>query len=1040
MSPALPSLPEALAEQTLRTPDATAIRHQDGTLTYRELADHVTRCASVLHDRGVRPGDVVALQAPRGAPAVLALLGILAAGAAYLPLDPAEPAARASGLFADSGVALAVVDTAACDPPPTAGGITVVPLTELLSAPAASGPPPGPADAGQPAYVMCTSGTTGRPKAVSVPHHGVVRLVRDQWYARFGPDHTVLLHSPLSFDASVFEIFAALLNGGQLVIAPPGRMSPADLGKVLRHYAVTTLYLTASLFRLVVDEEPAALDGVRLLFTGGEAASAEHLERVRRQLPGCRLVNLYGPTENTVSSTMYPIDPHSPVPSPVPIGLPVDGAEVHIMGEDGRPVPDGGTGELWLGGVGLAHGYLGTAGQDASRFVPHFDGVPGHRLYRSGDLGHRRADGDIVFEGRIDDQIKIEGHRVEPGEIEHALRRHPAVADAFVHARRSPGAGQRLVAYLVPRTGAAAPLDARTAREHLAGLLPAYLVPGQYVVLERLPLKENGKVDRTRLPAPEASRAAPERLSPTERQVAGVWCEVLRLDTVGPRDDFFARGGTSIGASRVVARIRGRLGVELPLAVMFDTPTLAEVARAVDAAAGRPAPSPPPAAPRPSAGFTVELSAQQRARLNANRAAADGRTQPVLIVHRLTGPLDVTALRLALDALVARHDILATRYPLVAEPVGVVAPADARHWPLEVRLRPRERHDAEVDALHAEQGFGRRPFDLADGPVVRGLLITDGDRDHLLGLAVDHIAFDELSAELLTTELAALYGEARGTAPAGLGPVTQYQTYARMRAERYAGPEGRAAVDRAVDELRTNGFRPPLPLPAHPGHDPRATGATRTLERDLPAIPAPAADRLAAQGITPNGLHLCVLARAVSAFAVQERFGFQISQSGRHLPGTDTTIGCLTELAFVHFERTWCADLAELCEKTRRQLVRLATDPPPLAAALAHLRADGHRQEVERLRDRPYLLFHHRQETPVTPFAPDVSLTPLLRPAPRTGARRDPALTVTTRSGPGGGKITVEYVEAAYPREFVADLTDAAADALTDLTTWAGSR
>ncbi|MGW7412691.1 amino acid adenylation domain-containing protein [Streptomyces sp. NPDC054863] len=1027
-----------MAERIRCTPDATALRLQAGSLTYRELGDDVARIATDLAGRGVRPGDVVALWAPRGAPAVLALLGILAAGAAYLPLDPAEPAARVGDLCADSGVRLAVADTAV-GPPEMPGNVTVVSLAELATSPATPWRPQGPVSPEAPAYVMCTSGTTGRPKAVSVPHGGVVRLVRDQWYARFGPDTRMLLHSPLSFDASVFEIFAPLLNGGELVIAPPGRLSPADLGGVLHRHAVNTLYLTASLLRLVVDEEPTALDGLRLLFTGGEVASAEHLERLRRKLPNRRLVNLYGPTENTVSSTMYPVPPHTPVTSPVPIGRPVDGAEVHVVGEDGRPVPDGVTGELWLGGAGLAHGYLGAAGPAAARFVPHIDGVPGHRLYRSGDLGHRRADGNLVFEGRIDDQLKIEGHRIEPGEIEHMLRRHPAVSDAFVHAQHVPSAERRLVAHLVPR---ATGLDPRVVREFLCRRLPAYLVPHQYVVVDRLPLKENGKVDRDRLPLPEEASArspatAPRPLSPTERRVAAIWCEVLRVDAVGPEDDFFAKGGTSIGASRVVARIRTGLGVELPLAVIFDTPSLAEVARAVDAveaASAAPTPRTAPAAPRPESGFTVALSAQQRARLAANRAAGDGRTQPVVLVHHLRGRLDVSALRSALHALVARHDVLATRYPDGSEPVGEVAAAGGRRWPLEVRARPQLR-SGDAAALREQHDFGRRPFDLATGPVVRALLTTNGDREHLLGLAVDHISFDELSADLLLGELSALYREAAGGAPAGLGPVTQYQTYALLTAERHSGSSGRAAVGRAVDELRTGGFRPPLPLPAHQGYDARAAGPTRTVERDLPAVPA---DRLAG-GITPGCIHLSAVAAAVSRFAAKEQFGFQVSQSGRHLPGTDTTVGCLTELAFVHFERADCADFTRLCEGTRRQLVRLATDPPPFAAALARLRADGHGGEVERLRHRPYLLFHHRQETHVPLFAPGLDLIPLRPPASRKGLRRDPALSVTTHSGPGGGRIAVEYAEAGYPPEFAAALADAAADALSRFVARAGA-
>ncbi|MEU6173287.1 amino acid adenylation domain-containing protein [Streptantibioticus parmotrematis] len=1039
MDPAPLSLPEALAEQALRTPDATAVRDANGRLTYRELQAHVAGCAQALHDRGVRPSDVVALRAARGTPVVVALLGVLAAGAACLPLDPGEPAIRTAGLLADARVTLALVDESGLAPGAVAAGIEVLSLAQLRSAGPATEPPPGPRDAQQAAFVLSTSGTTGPPKAVSVPHRGVLRLVRDQEFVRFGPRDTVLQHSPLSFDASLLEIFGPLLNGGELVIAPPGRLSPADLGKVLHEFRVTTLYLTASLLHLVVDEELAALSEVRVLLTGGEPASTEHLERARLALPDCRFVEGYGPTETTVFSTTFTIDPKRPVPSPVPIGRPIAGAEVYVVGPDGRVVPDGELGELWLGGAGLSNGYLGAPELTEQRFVPHLDGTPGRRLYRSGDLGRRGPDGDIVFAGRIDDQVKIEGHRIEPGEIEHALRRHPRVADAFVHAVREPGTDQRLVAYLVPAAGQP-PLDTHRTREHLAALLPPYLVPGQYMWLEELPLKANGKVDRLLLPSPAAATQPRAQLSLTEDQVARIWCEVLRLEAVGPGDDFFGCGGTSIGASRVVARIRARLGVELPLAVMFENPTLARVAQAVEGARrATPEPVAPSPGPAPTGEFTAPASLQQRARLGAYRAAADGGTQPVLILHRLRGPLDVAALRSALDALTVRHDILATRYREDPDFVAVIAPAAGRHWPLEVRTLPRGRHEAEIEAIRGERGFGRLPFDMAHGPVVRALLVTDGASEHVLALCVDHIAFDEVSAEILVGELAALYGQAHGHAPAALGPVTQYQEYARRQAEQYAAPEGRAALARAVDQLYLRGFRPPLPLPAHPGHDPLTTGRTATVERELPRVPAATDAALAARGITPACFYLSVLARAVGEVVDGEEFGFQISQSGRHLPGADTTIGCLTELAFVHFERRRCAEPGELFEDARQQLVRLVTDPPPLAAALAQLRAEGRGAEVERLRKRPYLLFHHRQELPVTPFTPDLRLT-ALRPALRPGTRHDPALVVTSRSGPDGGAVLLEYVEAAYPRDLIATLADAVVTAVTDLGSWAGSR
>jgi amino acid adenylation domain-containing protein len=436
------------------------------------------------------------------------------------------------------------------------------------------------------AYVMYTSGSTGQPKGVAVSHRAVVRLVQNTDYFRGGPGEVFLQLAPMAFDLSTFELWAPLLTGGKLVIAPPGALSLEEIGRVIRQHGVTALWLTAGLFHLMVDERLGDLTGVRQLLAGGDVLSVTHVERALRELPECRLINGYGPTESTTFASCHAIALED-LRTSVPIGRPIANTQVYVLDRHLEPVPVGVPGELYLGGDGLARGYLRRPALTAERFLPDpfrpaSGSEPGGRLYRTGDRARWLAGGTLEFLGRLDDQVKLSGYRIEPGEIETVLVQHPEVRAAAVIAREDWPGDRRLVAYVVPAGRLEAVSELRT---FLQQRLPDYMVPSVFVALDQLPLSPNGKIDRRSLPAPQAATPQQGRFiaprTPAEELLAGLWASVLRLERVSVEDNFFALGGHSLLATQVISRVRTAFGVELPLRALFEDPTVAGLARRV---------------------------------------------------------------------------------------------------------------------------------------------------------------------------------------------------------------------------------------------------------------------------------------------------------------------------------------------------------------------------------------------------------------------------------------------------------------------------
>ncbi len=575
---------ELFEERAAADPDAIALTAGDASLSYRDLDQRADALAARLRALGIRSNVRVGVFMYRSADAIVAMLATLKAGGAYVPLDPDYPPARLEFMVNDSRIEVVVTRAALSDRLARHGVQVVRVEDERLIAEPMTYDPGRPATPDNIAYVVYTSGSTGAPKGVMVEHRSVVALLFGVDYIRFDEVGAILHMAPLAFDASTFEIWGALLHGARCVVYTDRQFALDRFGAALSAN-VDTLWLTSAVFNLVMDKDWRLLRNIRQLIVGGDTLSVGHVAKALAVLQGVRLVNGYGPTEATTFAVCHEIRALEPGTDRVPIGRPIANTELYILDGSLRPVPIGVTGELYIGGAGLARGYLDRPELTAERFIPHpFSAGQDDRLYRTGDLGRYRADGDIEFIGRLDDQIKIRGFRVEPGEVEAVLRELPSVATAAVAAPEDDHGQRRLVAYIVAK--GSIPLSMDEIRHHLRSRLPNYLVPDGMVTLDALPLTPNGKLDREALAAldvvvePEAAYAAPS--TQTEEVLTQLWAEILRVKYVGVDDNFFSSGGDSLMAAGLFAKTAQWTGRAMPLSLLFSGPTIREVAKALD--------------------------------------------------------------------------------------------------------------------------------------------------------------------------------------------------------------------------------------------------------------------------------------------------------------------------------------------------------------------------------------------------------------------------------------------------------------------------
>jgi amino acid adenylation domain-containing protein len=787
-------LHDLFAEWARRAPDAAAVHFEGETVRYGELDRRSDSIARRLRAAEVGPEVRVGILAEPGAALVAGVLGILKAGGAYLPLDPAYPAERLAFMLDDAGapVILAQPDLLASLPPV---GARVLSLDAEADHDAENGSAVAlhasraPNEAGcslfpipcslSLVYVIYTSGSTGRPKGVLVEHRALSNLVHHSAAEMgMGSWDTTLCLASVSFDVWVYQALVPLALGGAVRMVPREQaMDPPALVEAMED--VTAMFMVPALMRQLAPilraTHPAGLPGVRLVCTGGDVVPPELQAELSEVFPNADVRVAYGPTEATVACSSHVVG-EGGVGRNL-IGRPFSNTVMYVVDAAGEPVPVGVPGELWIGGAGVARGYLGRPALTAGTFVPDaFGGAPGARLYRSGDRVRWTAEGELEFLGRIDTQVKVRGFRVEPGEIEAAVRRHPGVRECAVVAREA-GGDRQLVAYL------AGDVDVGALREQLRAALPAHMVPAAIMVLDTLPLTPSGKLDRKALPAPEYAGDEERYVgprTPAEEVLAGIWAEVLELERVGVEENFFHLGGHSLLAARVVARARAALGVEIPLRALFEAPTVAGLAEHAEAALREGAGVRlPPVVPVPRDGSPLPLSFAQQRLWFIDQLEPGSATYNLPVPLRLGGALDARALAAALTELARRHESLRTVFAAVdGEPMQVVLPPVSVPLPsVDLGALPEAAREAEVLRLAAEDAGW--PFDLARGPLLRATLVRAGEGEHALLVCMHHVVSDGWSMGVFFRELSVLYAAAVERRPSPLPELpVQYADFA----------------------------------------------------------------------------------------------------------------------------------------------------------------------------------------------------------------------------------------------------------------------
>ncbi|MGI5506274.1 amino acid adenylation domain-containing protein [Lentzea sp. CA-135723] len=792
-------------------PDLPAVSDREEQLSYAELDRRSGRLANLLAAKGIRRGDLVGVCTGRSVHAVVALLAVLKAGAAFVPLDPSYPAERLSLMIEDAGLGVVVTDRERGHP----GEIDLA-GTDLAGYPDTL--PQRESAVDDLAYVIYTSGTTGRPKGVMVEHRHLHHMI-ESWDRRYGIRElapTVLSVSSLSVDLFVSDFVLACLHGGRMVICADDQVDdPAALAGLLLDSRAQLMITVPSLARAVVAEfgwrgtRPEAL---RVLMVGSEGWHVDSAVEVSAGLhPDTAIVNCYGSTETTVDSTTFQLgtDPLGESAF-VPVGTPMANTRIYVLDDRRRPVPVGVAGECYIGGGGVSRGYLNRPELTAQRFLDD-PFVPGGRMYRTGDLVRRRADGNLEYLGRADDQVKIRGFRVELGEVETALGRHPGVERAAAAVRPDAAGVARLVGYLVP-AAAGAPGSAEL-RAFLADVLPAPAVPTAFVVLDELPHTPSGIVDRRSLPGPDlAVDTGKPYVAPgttAEQVIAEIWREVLGVHRVGVLDDFFDLGGDSVLGIRVVSRVRARLGVAPSPRLLFDAPTAGAFAAAVTALDTAAAPALITPADRSRA---LPLSHTQRRMWFLHDFAPDSAEYNTVLALRLTGSLDTEALHRAVAGLVRRNESLRTVFDTED---GVAHQVPRPEMPLPFTRLDLSTSDGDEQARLLDEAMreaASEPFDLRTGPLLRLLLVRLGHGDHVVALVMHHIATDGWSMGLLTAQLSEFYAAAaRGEEPDAEPRGLQYADYAVWQQRELGGAE----LSRRLGVWRERlGGQEPLDLPA----------------------------------------------------------------------------------------------------------------------------------------------------------------------------------------------------------------------------------
>lgn len=910
-APARHWLPELLSQQTS---DATALVWQDGSLTFAQLHTQANRLAHYLRDKGVGPDVCVAIAAERSSQLLIGLLAIIKAGGAYVPLDPDYPAERLAYMLKDSGVQLLLTQTALLPQLPSAEGVCVIAMDSLHLDSWPTQAPGLHLHGDNLAYVIYTSGSTGQPKGVGNTHGALAE--RLQWMQatyQLNDTDVLMQKAPISFDVSVWECFWPLITGCRLVLAGPGEhRDPHRIAQLVQEHGVTTLHFVPPLLQLFIDEPLVAeCTSLRRLFSGGEALPAELRNRVLARLPAVQLHNRYGPTETAINVTHWQCAASDGERSP--IGRPLGNVICRVLDEQLNPLPAGVPGELCIGGIGLARGYLGRAGLTAERFVADPLGAAGTRLYRTGDRARWNADGVLEYLGRLDQQVKLRGFRVEPEEIEARLLALAGIAQAVVLVRDA-----QLIGYYT----ADAELDEQTVKIALAAELPEYMVPALLMRLDAMPLSPSGKLDRRALPEPVwQTREHVEPHTVLQLQIAAIWREVLGLPRIGLRDDFFALGGHSLLATQIISRTRQACDVELPLRTLFEASELGDFAEQVGLIQAAGQRNQQTAIAKVDRSQPVPLSYSQQRMWFLWQMEPDSPAYNVGGMARLRGVLDVGRFEAALQALIMRHETLRTTFPSVD---GVACQKVSAQTTVrmgwqdfcaldEPQRQQRLQQLADVEA--------HTPFNLETGPLLRACLVKAGEQEHYLVLTLHHIVTEGWAMDIFARELSALY-EAfidERDSPLPALPV-QYLDYSVWQRQWMEAGERQRQLDYWTAQLGNE--HPLLELPGDRPRPPVQSHRGELYRFDL-------SDELAARVRAFNAQHGLTLFMTMTAtlavllyrYSGQTDLRIGAPVANRIRPESEGLIGAFLNTQVLRCQLTGQMQVSELFEQVRHTVI-----------------------------------------------------------------------------------------------------------------------
>ncbi|MFQ3684170.1 amino acid adenylation domain-containing protein [Roseiflexus sp.] len=991
-------------EQAVRTPDAVAVEFRDMRVTYAQLDRQANRLARYLRNHGFGPETIVAICAEPAPETIIGILAILKAGGAYLPLDPSYPSARLRFMIDDARPALLLTQQHLAATLPL-DGYPVLLLDDERWTSESDEAVPCDVTPDNLAYVIYTSGSTGIPKGVLVCHGGLTNFVRAQcvdW--SIGCGSRVLQFASLSFDASAAEIFTALTSGATLCLAPRAVLaSVEDLHRLLRDAAITTVTLPPSLLAVLPS---ADLPTLQTVAAAGEACS---WEAALKWANGRRFFNAYGPTETTIGPAWGQICDRIPGTTTAPIGRPIPGMAIYLLDRHREPVPVGVPGEIWVSGAGVTRGYLNRPDLTAERFITipagaFGEGIPPHpqRLYRTGDLARWLPDATLEYLGRYDDQVKLRGFRVEPGEIAAVLHRHPTVSDAVVVVREDRPGDRRLVAYVRP-----ASVDVATVRTWLKNQLPEYMVPTAIVALDAWPLTPGGKVDRAALPAPNAgveTGVQDALCSPAEELLAGIWADVLGLTHVGAHDDFFDLGGHSLNATQVIGRARDAFGLDIPLRWLFETRTVAELAARIEQErrAARGATLLPLTRAKRTGDLPLSYAQQRLWFLDRLEPESALYNNPAIV--RLRGRLDIAAFECSLNEIVRRHEAMRTSFAMInGRPVQRIAPELLIELPLvDLSRLPMPERDAEARRLATE--MAEQPFDLARGPLVRAMLLRLTEDDHIAVLVTHHIVSDGWSVGVLVRELAALYSAfIKGCASPLPQLPLQYADYAVWQRSWMEGDSALLEHQIAYWKEQLAGAAPLLDLPTDRPRPPIATFHGAEVPFALSREMTQALQRLSAsEGATLFMTLLAAFKVLLARYSGQNDICIGTPIAGRTRTETEDLIGFFVNTLVLRTRYRGDLSFVELLQQVRETaLAAYAHQDVPFEMLVEVLRPE------RRLNYAP--LFQVMLVLDTTPRAPitlpDMTIEPF--PLDRRHARFD--LTLELRVDDDGVGGAFEY-------------------------------